>query len=260
MLKKTHTMRKTIGLLALSTVLFSCSSDDGTSRLEIRLTDAPGDYEQVNIDIQGIEIHSNDGNVTSGWKSLGVQQGVYDLHQLTNGLDTLIASAELPTGRISQLRLILGDNNSIEIDGQQFDLATPSAQQSGLKLNVHADLVEGVTYRMLLDFDAARSIVHTGSNSYLLKPVIRTVTEATSGGIKGEVSPPESMPAVFAISGVDTVSTTYADESGKFLLRGVPAGTYTVSFDAKDGFTDFQKEGVNVTVGSVTDLGVIQPQ
>ena len=60
-------------------------------------------------------------------------------------------------------------------------LTTPSAQHSGLKLNVHAELTEGITYKILLDFDAARSIVKTGSGAYNLKPVIRTITEATSG-------------------------------------------------------------------------------
>ncbi len=98
--------------------------------------------------------------------------------------------------------------------------------------------------------------MHTGED-YILKPVIRSITEATSGAIKGVVSPVESAPAVFAIIGEDTISTTYADSTGKFLLRGVPEGTYTVSFDAKEGYTDFQQQGVDVSLGSVTDMGIV---
>jgi hypothetical protein len=250
-------MKKTIGLLALSLALLSCSDENQNARLEIRLTDAPGDYEEVNVDIQGIEIHAEGGDLASGWKSLNVQQGVYNLLELSNGIDTLLSVTELPAGKISQIRLILGQENSIKIDGQEIDLVTPSAQHSGLKLNVHADLLEGVTYKILLDFDAARSVVHTGSGKYNLKPVIRSITEATSGAIKGVVSPAASLPAVFAIVATDTVATTYADSTGNFLLRGVPPGAYTVSFDAKEGYTDFQETNVAVSLGNVTDMGTI---
>ena len=174
-------MKKTIGILALSIALFSCSDSEENARLEIRLTDAPGDYEAVYVDIQGVEIHADEGNTSSGWKSLEVQEGRYNLLEFTNGIDTLLATAVLPAGRISQIRLILGDDNAVKIDGQEIGLTTPSAQHSGLKLNVHAELTEGITYKILLDFDAARSIVKTGSGAYNLKPVIRTVAEATSG-------------------------------------------------------------------------------
>ena len=253
-------MKKTIGILALSIALFSCSDSEENARLEIRLTDAPGDYEAVYVDIQGVEIHADEGNNSNGWKSLEVQEGRYNLLEFTNGIDTLLATAVLPAGRISQIRLILGDDNALKIDGQEKGLTTPSAQHSGLKLNVHAELTEGITYKILLDFDAARSIVKTGSGAYNLKPVIRTITEATSGAIKGHVTPVESFPAVFAIVGSDTLGTTYTDDAGNYFLRGLPAGSYRVSFDAKEGYTDFSQEEVNVTVGSVTDMGNVSLQ
>ena len=252
-------MRKLLGFLALSLLLSACAKDEQNARLEVRLTDAPADYEEVNIDIQGIEINAEEGNINSGWKSLAVQTGVYDLRKLVNGLDTLLSAAEVPAGRISQIRLILGNNNSIQVNGVKSDLAAPSSQHSGLKLNVHADLTEGITYRILLDFDAARSVVRTGNGKYNLKPVIRSVAEAQSGAIKGIVTPANSLPAIFAIAD-DTVATTFADENGKFLLRGVPAGTYTLSFDPQEGFEEYQIADVKVTVGSVTDVGAIAIQ
>ena len=113
-------MKKTIGILALSIALFSCSDSEENARLEIRLTDAPGDYEAVYVDIQGVEIHADEGNTSNGWKSLEVQEGRYNLLEFTNGIDTLLATAVLPAGRISQIRLILGDNNSVKIDGQEI--------------------------------------------------------------------------------------------------------------------------------------------
>ena len=251
-------MRKLWLVFVAAFGLAACSNDEQSARLEIRLTDAPGDYEAVYVDIQGVEVNSEFGE--GGWKPLDVNKGVYNLIEFTNGMDTLLATAILPAGKIEQIRLKLGNDNTVVIGGDTKDLTTPSGQQSGVKLNVHAELLEGITYKLWLDFDAARSVVETGSGKLNLKPVIRTYTEAQDGAIKGVVTPAESLPAVFAITGVDTVATTYADETGKFLLRGVPEGTYVVSFDPKEGFDPFQKEGVSVATGAVTDLGVVAIQ
>jgi hypothetical protein len=244
-----------IGMIAL----ISCSDEPKTSRLEIWLTDDPGDYDEVNIDIQGVEVHSSSGEQSSGWQSIPVQQGIYNLLELTNGLDTLLGVVELPAGKISQVRLILGQDNTLRIGDDVYDLVTPSAQQSGLKLNVHKDLLPGVTYSLLLDFDAAKSIVALPTMKFNLKPVIRVITEATSGAIDGVVLDPEAKPAVYAIAGADTVTTTFADSvSGAFLLRGLPAGSYLVSFSPVGGYAIDDIPNVSVTIGSVTHLGDIE--
>jgi hypothetical protein len=250
-------MNKFLVFVVLSVVWFACSTDEAKSRLEVRLTDSPGDYEEVNIDIQGVEIHRAEGNQSSGWVSLDVQEGVYNILALTNGLDTLLGSAELPSGRVSQIRLILGSNNSVKVDGNVYPLTTPSSQQSGLKLNVQTQMSPGISYVITLDFDAARSVALNGMGAYRLKPVIRAITEATSGAIKGKVTPVDTYPAVFALAGTDTVATAYSDSLGFFLLRAVPPGTYKVTFDPKPGYTPKQIDNVTVTLGVTNDLGEV---
>src|ERR1043165_3389280 len=97
---------------AAGLILFmvSCSSENGKNAfLQVRLTDAPGDYQEVNVDIQDVQVNA-DENSNSGWKSLNiVKKGVYNLLQFTNGLDTLLGTIELPAGKISQIRLVLGN-------------------------------------------------------------------------------------------------------------------------------------------------------
>lgn len=251
-------MKNILGLIFLSLVWLGCSSDSPRSRLEVALTDSPGDYEEVNIDIQGVEVHRADGNQNSGWVALDINEGVYDILKLTNGLDTLLGAVDLPSGRVSQIRLLLGANNTLKVAGEMKPLSTPSGQQSGLKLNVQTDLTGGVTYRITLDFDAARSIVAKGNGDYSLKPVIRAVTEATSGAIKGQIAPVEATPAVFAILGSDTVGTAFPDSVGYFMLRGIAPGTYKVTFEPKVGYLKQEKTDVAVTIGNATDLGLIQ--
>jgi hypothetical protein len=247
-----------MAIACLGFALTACDSDEKNARLQVWLTDAPGDYEAVNIEVIGVEVHVGEGEGESGWKSLDTETGIYNLLDLTNGLDTLLGEIEIPAGKISQIRLKLGNENSIQVDGEEYDLSTPSAQQSGLKLQVHETLSAGITYKILLDFDVARSIVVTGNETYKLKPVIRTITKAADGAIKGKVNPKESTPAVYAIVDLDTVATTFADSTGAFLLRGLSGGTYNVSIVPNSSYQPVLKENVSVSIGTVTDLGVIE--
>jgi hypothetical protein len=186
-----------------------------------------------------------------------VNKGVYNLLELTGGLDTLLGSFEIPAGTISQIRLVLGSNNSIVVAGKNYNLSTPSAQQSGLKLNVHYKIQEGLTYDFTLDFDAAKSIVENGAGKYILKPVIRVITEALNGAISGIIAPVDSNPVVTAILNNDTIST-YPNENGLFLLGKLNEGSYKVQILPKDGFVSKTFEKVTVTKGKVTDLGTIE--
>ncbi len=243
-------------LVGLSFVACNKNKSAGTSRLTVSLTDDPGSYDSVNVDIQGILVKAGSD---TGWTSLPLtRKGVYNLLDFKNGLDTLLTSSELPAGTLSQIRLVLGSNNSVVVNGINYALSTPSSQQSGLKLNVHANLVEGIEYKLWLDFDAGRSVVETGNGNYILKPVIRTYSEATSGAIKGSVVPANSHSTAYAIqNATDTIASAVADTtSGNFLLGGLPAGDYTVGIHA-DGYADTTLTG-NVTTGSVTDLGSVQ--
>lgn len=243
-------------LAGLIILIYACEKNDGTAKFNLRLTDAPADYDSVFIDIQSVEVHfqsEGDGE----WITLeGLNTGIYDLLRFNNGMDTLLVSTDLPAGTISQIRLILGENNSVIIDGEEFALTTPSAYTSGLKLKVHAKLEAGITYDMWIDFDAARSIVRTGSGKYNLKPVIRTYTEATSGAIKGIVSPAESEPYIMIIANGDTIGSM-ADSTGYFMLSGVPEGTYNVEFKPIEPYLEKILENIGVEVGVVTDLDTV---
>ncbi len=248
-----------LGLLMLS-LLVSCDDNDsaGQARLEVRLTDAPGIYEQVNVDIQDVQVNTGDDDSESGWQSLVITKGVYDLMTLTNGIDTLLGFVDLPAGKISQIRLVLGSNNTVKIGGELLPLSTPSAQQSGLKVQVHQELKEGITYKILLDFDAALSIVAKGNGEYSLKPVIRSVTEAVDGAIEGSVQPIDSQPVVYAIIGTDTVSTSANVTTGDFMIRGLQSGSYRVVFIPHAGYASKEITNVQVNVGTVTEVGIVQ--
>jgi len=158
------------------------------------------------------------------------------------------------------MRLILGSNNSVVIDGKTYDLKTPSAQQSGLKFNIHATLTDGIEYRLWIDFDASRSIVSTGSGNYILKPVIRTYTEAIGGSIKGYVLPAAALPQVWAVQGTDTLLALPDSATGHYLIGGVNAGNWNLLLHAQDSSYTDTAFTVSVANGVVTNAGTVTLQ
>lgn len=258
-MKHVMTVLLGIGLLAFS----SCSdkdkgNSDGTARLEVRLTDDPADYDAIYIDLQDVQINVT-GDADNGWQSLpGVNRGIYNLLELVNDKDTLLVNSDIPSGRLHQIRLVLGPNNSIVVNGTTMPLETPSAEQSGLKLNVQQDVNAGILYTILLDFEAAKSVKKTGNNKYILKPVIRTILSPAGGSIKGFVKPDQLVTAVFAINGNDTLGSTFTS-MGAYLIKGMPAGTYQLHFYPTDTtYSTATRTGINVTVGQVTVVDTVQ--
>jgi hypothetical protein len=250
-------LKTVVAIMAFGALLSGCSKDEksgdnGTASVAVRLTDAPGNYDEVNVDITGVEITGSGGQVTS----LNINPGIYNLLDFTNGTDTLIATGDINAGTISQVRLILGSNNTVIVDSVVYPLSTPSAMQSGLKLQVHKTFVAGVAYMLLLDFDANQSIVELGNGGYQLKPVIRVIESAISGSVKGIILPP-GVNTVITANGGGNVYSSSATATGEFLIPGLPPGTYDITITPVAPFLPVTVNGVVVVTGAVTDLGSI---
>jgi hypothetical protein len=242
-------------LTGLALMIFSCSdkSEPEPVNIQFKLTDMPGEYQQVNIDVVAVHIILNDSLI-----ELNTNRGIYNLLEFVNGRDTLLVDDELPSGFISQVRLVLGENNSIMVDSVLNNLKTPSAQQSGLKLNLHEEFFEGESYAYVIDFDASKSVVKTGNDKYILKPVIRVFTEAVTGSIQGIIQPVEARPLILAILNSDTVGSARADTvSGEFMVRGLPEGAFSLKFDPVEGYKDTLINNIGVTAGQSTVLDTV---
>jgi hypothetical protein len=246
--------------LAVTSMMMAagCKKDKNDSAtVNFRLTDAPANYDALFIDVQGIEVHTD----VDGWVTVNSSLGVIDLLTLVNGKDTLIASGQF-SGKISQVRLILGSNNSIVVSGTSYPLDVPSGEQSGLKINLHQDLTAGATYEWTIDFDAAKSIVLTGSSNYKLKPVLRafatnvTGSSATTGNIYGTVAP-VTLASVCAISASNDTACTMTSITGGFMIQGLNPGIYTVVVTPSLPFNAQVVSNVAVVASQSTDIGVI---
>lgn len=236
-------------------ILNSCNSDStsGTYAYNVRMTDAPGPYEEVNIDLQAVEVTGNDGQKVL----LNTTVGIYNLLDLSNGVSTLIATSELSDAKVSQIRLILGSESTVVVGGVSYPLSTPSAEQSGLKLQVQQTLLADIQNEILLDFDANASIVKTGNGTYKLKPVVRTVVTAITGNIKGSITPIGTLAVVAATSADAVEYSSSVNELGQFQISGLLPGTYTFTVTPLLPLLPVSQLNVVVVAGANTTLDVI---
>lgn len=254
-----------LGALSLG----ACSTDDSSSdetKLEVRLMDAPGDFQQVVLDVIKIEVHLKEENNPDGWQLLPFQAQAINVLDYVNGRSALLVSTDFQPGDLKEIRLILGPNSYVVgRDGQRYDLKTPSGQTSGVKLKLDkATLRERETFQLLLDFDVARSIVERGNwrpgndkkERYLLKPVIRVLAQELRASLRGTATPAAARPQVLAIrqsiTPADTFSTAADATSGAFQFSGLPSGTYRIELFPTTTAPTGQTAYRNVTVNGIT--------
>lgn len=246
-------------LLLGSIVLFSCSKstspDNGS--IVMYLTDAPASFDAVNIVVTQVSVHMAGNDSVSGWQTISDSTAHYDLLKLQNGAEVLFANRQLSAGQYTQIRLLIGDGSNVVVGGITYPLTIPSGMQTGIKLNHTFTIVKGEVYQLLLDFDAERSIIQTGTGQYKLNPVIRVMPVLLSGDIKGVVIP--HAVTILTTSGSDTVSVTEADtSSGSFKIMGLLAGSYNLKFTPQSLlYADSTIFNVNVTAGQTTDLDTV---
>ncbi|WP_179021281.1 DUF4382 domain-containing protein [Winogradskyella forsetii] len=265
-------LKQTASIFLILILLYSCNDSDSSSNTEaatlsVKLVDDPGDYQNVFVEIVDVKIKYDsddfDEDNEQGWESVGIiNPGIYDLLELTGGTNLeLVNNETIETGFIKQIRLILGDNNSVLLEGESETrpLSTPSAQQSGLKVMINQNIVSGYNYDFILDFDVDESIVMAGNSGNInLKPVLRASLEVNSGTIAGIVQPSTLPVAVVATNG-DFSTTTYTNDLGEFVISGLPEGFYTLTVIPEETLMldAIVIENIEVNIGTTTSLDPI---
>lgn len=251
--------------------------------VKIRLSDNPVNFDAVNVDIQGVIVQvipdsclhkyhdddDHDGNDDhdhdhpgrcSSWDTLNIRPGVYNLLDLANGVDTILASGLTVSGKITKIRLLLGDNNSVVIDSVSYPLDLWNNLHD-VTIAVRGEDVDQISTSDLqfwLDFDAGRSIVRVHDNHFVLRPFLRVWLPAHSASIKGFVLPDSAASVVSAVFNGDTLIAIPRRHDGFFKIRGITSTSADVFINAtQNNYQDTTITGVQLGAGKETDLGTI---
>lgn len=246
------------------------SDTTGTGTMRVALTDAPAcGYDHVYVTVDRVRVHQNAGaaDADGGWSEVVLSPARrVDLLELTNGALEELGQTPLPAGTYTQMRLVLAENSAaapmansvVPTGGSEIALDTPSAQQSGLKMNVDVAVAANQVADIVIDFDACKSVVRRGnSGRYNLKPVLAAISRLSDAGqrVSGYVVPAlgtGTTTVSLQLNGVP-VRATPPDATGRFSLYPVPPGTYDLVI-AADGRATAVLTGVPVTASAVTAL------
>src|SRR5688572_10970602 len=186
----------------------SATVPEGQQKVTIRLSDNPVNYDAVYVDIQRVVVQiipdscrgrdrnnndcfDDDEYRCSVWDTLDIRAGVYNLLDLSNGADTLLANGLTLEGRINKIKLVLGDDNSVVIDSVSYPLSLWNDRHS-ITIQVRGHDIVEITpgdLQLWLDFDAGGSIVKVSNNRFVLKPRIKIFVPSQTASIKGKVLP-----------------------------------------------------------------------
>lgn len=255
-------------ILASALLVGACKKGETPSAgdFKVRMTDAPGDYEALMVEVEAVEVYSEN----AGWIMLNNESQLISVLDLTNGAETQLAFKQnVEVGTYSKLRLKFGDENkltvksTIELGGVldvtllELDLGLEGPNEIEIAINEQVSASGGAD--ILIDFDVARSIVKQGEE-YVLKPLITEIKNEKTG-LKGEVSGAAGA-ALILTNGSDSTSA-YTNVQGEFLFRGIQPGTYSLTAypEQKDGeprMAEKRIEGVLVKEGRIESAGTIE--
>jgi len=259
-----------LNLFLLLFLISGCDFNDQpaplTAKVNFHLVDAPAPYDEVWIEVLGIRVKADYEGSAMGedddtWEEIMYEGSkMVNLLDLTGGNRLLLGTDEFAAGEIDQIRLMLGSNNYLMEDGQKTELTTPSAQQSGLKIKINEPIRAQNTYNLVIDFDAARSIVNAGnSGKAILKPVLRAYMEAAQG-IQGRVFPGDAYPVRVSVSGNGTEVNTFVNDAGDYSIMGLTPGTYKLTFTPNEHYFPQSLTGVVIEEGKITNPSEVQLQ
>lgn len=207
------------------------------------------------------DCYDDDEYRCSVWDTLNIRPGIYNLLDLSNGTDTLLATGLTLSGRINQIKLILGNSNSVVIDSVSYPLTLWNNNHT-VSIQVKGHDITAITpneLQLWLDFDAGNSIVKFSNNHFVLRPRLRIWIPDQTASIKGKVLPRQAEAVVSAIANGDTLIAIPDHYNGSFRIRGLTGTNANVFINATaNGYRDTTIVNVTLHTGGETDIGTVQ--
>ncbi|WP_339925797.1 DUF4382 domain-containing protein [uncultured Cyclobacterium sp.] len=231
------------GLCLLGLTCLGCTEAAETrSLVNLLLIDAPGDFDEVWVEVNGVEILPagiRGSEENASWVSIPYQaaSNMVLVSALVDDTQLLIGRTEIPAGDISKIRFLLGDVVYLINDDVRTDMTISPDSESLLEVDVDISTQSGLSYDIILDLDLAQSVVANQSGGFDFVPHLRVFVSTGLSEITGSIFPISIAPHVMAISATDTFSTLTSGDGG-FLLSGLPEDEYEFKIAAPTGYQD----------------------
>jgi hypothetical protein len=148
-----------------------------TGILKIFVTDAPPQHSvtEINVKLSNVQASKDDDTGDdSGWVTVVAGNRSFDLIKLRDGsISELLGEVSLEIGSYAQIRMDVQIIDAV-IDNERVEVGVtlPSGK---LKVAAPFEIKEHQETAVTIDFDAAESLVFTGSDKVIFKPVVKLI-------------------------------------------------------------------------------------
>lgn len=289
-MKKQHLLISAAFMVVTAAALFTACSKStsagstttpGTQNVSLFMTDGPGAYLSVKLDIKSVLVlidtssntrkHDGDdwdfmGRQTQKpdssliWDSLHITAGVYDLLQLRNGIDTLLGQANIKAGSIRLIKISLGTRDSVMTsDSITHAIQIPAGFPPYILIKLRGDEWEHYasnSYRLWIDFNVSKSIIQF-NGAFYLSPFITAFIVNQTGTISGTLAPRDAWPEMVQVMSSSDTAYALPNRDGFFKIRGLKDGTYKATFSASNGYKDTTVNNIVITNAGTVSVGTI---
>jgi hypothetical protein len=155
-------------------------------------------------DTESNETFETNDTSSAGWETIVNQVKSYNLLDLVNKPGEVMGQKTLSAGKYTQIRLYLS-KSELTIGNKTYDVKIPSNRFYWIHpFNIEAGKITTLT----LDFDAADSIKETGSNKYMLKPIVKVLSEISATTTTVLATTTTTVPMTTTTTIVNTTTTT----------------------------------------------------
>ena len=173
-------------LIVLNIAILACftscntedlNSDSDLSSISVKLKTTAGLLDKVYLEIEDVELRIKDTNEANAWISLNaINKGTYNAYDLrADGELLLVDNFEIKSSNIYEIKLVLGDNNFIDLDNLLHSLDVTDLGNATPSNLLSTKLVKHHFYDFVIHIDIDESIsFNEDENMMVLDPKLYT--------------------------------------------------------------------------------------
>lgn len=181
-MKLIQPIKSIVLILAICVCFTSCSKEDlnahaNISGISVKLKSTATSLNNVYIEIEDVELRVKESNDPSAWVSLNaINRGTHNALDLRAGGELiLVNNFEMESTRIYEIKLVLGDNNFIDLDGILHSLDVTNLGNATPSNVFNKELVKQHFYEFVINIDIDESISYNeDENMMILDPKLYT--------------------------------------------------------------------------------------
>jgi hypothetical protein len=169
--------------LSILVCFSSCTKDDinadsNLSAVSVKLRSSTGELDKVYIEIEDVQLRIKDkDNTSNAWLSLSaINKGTYNACDLREDSELLLVdNLKIGSGYIYEIRLVLGDNNFIDLEDTLHRLDVSNLGNASPSNLLRTELVKDRFYDFVIEIDIDKSVsFNEDENMMVLNPKIYT--------------------------------------------------------------------------------------